>query len=103
MEIKTKTVHASIYNHTYWIVDTDVEKIKDVFENRLVQSGFTIVKFDDYYFPVKGYTCFWLLAESHLAIHTFPDDERSYVELSSCNKEKLDYFVSLINKEEQIS
>ncbi|GAA4112741.1 hypothetical protein GCM10022393_11320 [Aquimarina addita] len=103
MEVQAKTVKANIYSHTYWIRDTDADTIRKRCQDQLLKSGFTIVKFDEYHFPVKGYTCFWLLAESHLAIHTFPDDERSYVELSSCNQEKLDCFVSLINQEEQVS
>ena len=103
MGVKTKTIKANIYNHTYWIHDTDPLTIKTRFADQLLNSGFTVVKFDEYHFPVKGYTCFWLLAESHLAIHTFPDDNRSYVELSSCNREMLDCFVSLINNKELIA
>ncbi|WP_062061947.1 S-adenosylmethionine decarboxylase [Aquimarina longa] len=98
MIIETKTINPNIFNHQYWIKEIDPEVIKVTFETILIQSGFKIVKFDDYYFPVKGYTCFWLLAESHLAIHTFPDDQCSYVELSSCNEEKLSVFKSLIQQ-----
>lgn len=97
MSVESKIIKANIFSHRYWIGDTKPELLKTVFEAKLLQSGFTIVKFDEYYFPVKGYTCFWLLAESHLAIHTFPDDERSYVELSSCNEQKLECFKRLLD------
>lgn len=37
------------------------------------------------------------MAESHLAIHTFPEKELCYVELSSCNAQKNQLFQSLLS------
>ena len=37
-------------------------------------------------FQPQGYTAIWLLAESHFAIHTFPEENKTYIELSSCNR-----------------
>ena len=34
--------------------------------------------------------------ESHFAIHTFPEENKTYIELSSCNEEKQIYFVNNI-------
>ncbi len=92
MKVEEKIVLANIYNHQEWVLETTPEILKEVYEKRLIEAGFTIVKFDEYHFPVKGYTCFWLLAESHLAIHTFPESKKSYIELSSCNESKLEKF-----------
>lgn len=50
----------------------------------LATSGHTILNFVEHHFEPQGYTALWLLGESHLAIHTFPEHGRSYVELSSC-------------------
>ena len=33
-----------------------------------------------------------------LAIHTFPEDEKTYIELSSCNENKNDRFIQLLNE-----
>ncbi|RZT00005.1 S-adenosylmethionine decarboxylase [Aquimarina brevivitae] len=95
-KIISKTIEAKIYSFNIWIEETEAVNLKTIFEGLLKKSAFNILKFSDYHFPIKGYTCFWLLAESHLAIHTFPDDKKSYVELSSCNKEKLDVFVNTL-------
>lgn len=44
------------------------------------------------HFPNGGYTALWLLAESHLAVHTFPESKATYLELSGCNESKTEAF-----------
>ena len=65
---------------------TDVEKL-------IVNSGFTVLKFIDHVFEPQGYTALWLLAESHCALHTFPEEQKAYLEISSCNSEMYVNFV----------
>ena len=96
MTTKYKQIKAAIYNHKDWISTTDPEKLKNQFQSLLEQSNFTILSFNEHHFPEQGYSCFWLLAESHFAIHTFPESNTSYIELSSCNKNKLDCFKMLL-------
>jgi len=93
MNTTYKHIEANIYSHKLWTACIDPKELKDTYERLLKEVGFTIVLFNEHYFPEQGYTCFWLLGESHLAIHTFPESRKSYVELSSCNKEKLDVFI----------
>lgn len=92
MNTTYKHIAAKIYNHSFWVSETSPEQLKTQFQQILEQSGFTIIQFSEHHFEHQGYTCFWLLAESHLAIHTFPESNTSYVELSSCNEEKLVHF-----------
>jgi len=89
-----KKVEAEIYNLRHWISECTPAVLKTKYEGLLKKSGFTIISFNEHYFKEQGYTCFWLLAESHLAIHTFPENNKTYVELSSCNQEKLEIFKS---------
>lgn len=63
----------------------------------LLGAGFTILNFVEHHFQPQGYTALWLLAESHCALHTFPEEERSYIELSSCNGDLYVNFVSTFN------
>ena len=93
--LKYKNIAAQIYNYQVWVNEFNPEQLRVIFEKYLVQSGFTILAFNEHHFPTQGYTCFWLLGESHLAIHTFPESKRSYIELSSCNEEKLIFFKGL--------
>lgn len=59
----------------------------------LKTSGFGIIGFMEHFFEPQGYTGLWLISESHFAIHTFPEENKTYIELSSCNKEMYDQFI----------
>ena len=78
---------AKIWNYNAWIGCTDPEMLKSYFDNALRASGFTILSELEHYFTPQGYTKLYLLCESHFAIHTFPEEEKTYIELSSCNED----------------
>ena len=99
MNLEYKKIAAQIFNYQVWVSETDPTVLKTTFEKHLQDAQFSILAFNEHHFPTQGYTCFWLLGESHLAIHTFPEEQRSYIELSSCNEEKLIVFKTL-NKQE---
>jgi len=65
----------------------------------LRMSGFLIVGFISYYYTPMGFSCVWLIGESHFAVHTWPEERKAYIELSSCNKEMFDKFKDLIKEE----
>lgn len=83
---------AQIFNEKWWIEHLSTDELKNRFESGLNESQFHILNYCEHFFDQQGFTCVWLLAESHLAIHTFPEDNKIYVELSSCNLEKLERF-----------
>lgn len=87
---------AKIWNFSGWIKTTNVEELKDKFNNLLKRAGFTVLNKVDYKFEPHGYTELWLLAESHFAIHTFPEKEITYIELSSCSGFKQKMFLKLL-------
>jgi len=82
-------LQAEMFQYDVWIPTIDPEKLKHNISILLTECNFNIVNFVEHNFPVKGYTAVWLLAESHLAIHTFPDQEKTFLQISSCNKIKL--------------
>jgi S-adenosylmethionine decarboxylase len=94
METNYKHIEANIYNHRFWSTCIEPKELVATYKKQLIDAGFTILLFNEHHFPKQGYTCFWLLGESHLAIHTFPESSKSYIELSSCNLEKLEAFKS---------
>jgi len=94
METNYKHIEANIYNHRFWSTCIEPKELVATYEKQLKLAGFTILLFNEHHFPEQGYTCFWLLGESHLAIHTFPESGKSYIELSSCNLKKLEVFKS---------
>lgn len=91
---------ARIWNHCSWIGETDSARLRDGFDTMLRQAGFGLVGFSEARFEPHGYTAVWLLAESHFALHTFPEEGRSYCELSSCNREKFVALIELIEPHE---
>lgn len=74
----------------------DEKELKASLEDLVEKSGFTILNFMEHTFEPQGFTAIWLLAESHCALHTFPEANKSYIELSSCNLEMYESFVERI-------
>ncbi len=86
ISVTNKEVKAVVYNFQEWISITDPAQLKNEFNELLAFSGYHVLNFMEYEFPNGGYTCLWLLSESHLAIHTFISDKKPYIELSGCNE-----------------
>jgi len=84
---------AKMWNKKFWVGETDPERLKKYYGRKLEQSNLIILGFVEYNFQPQGYTALWLLAESHLAIHTFPEVNKTYIELSFCVEEKFNKFV----------
>ena len=86
-----------IDNYKSWIKETDPDVLKALMQDYLEQCSFQVLNFTEHYFSPHGYTCLWLLGESHLAIHTFPEKGLCYIELSSCNSIKNEQFRQLLS------
>lgn len=91
-------MEAIIDNYNCWIKDTNPISLKVDFEKILIDSGFGILNFIEHYFEPQGYTGLWLISESHFAIHTFPEENKTYIELSSCNRLMYDKFLNLLDQ-----
>jgi S-adenosylmethionine/arginine decarboxylase-like enzyme len=88
-----------MYNYSYWVKETEPNKLKEVYDKLLNESGFNVLKYIDCHFTPYGFTALYLLSESHLAIHTFPEENKSYIELSSCIDKPFYKFKDLLNKD----
>ena len=86
-------MEAKIDNFNAWLHCCDEKILKSDLEELLNKSGFSILNFMEHAFEPQGYTAIWLLAESHFALHTLPEEKKSYIEISSCNS---DLFVNFI-------
>ena len=89
---------AKIWNKTWWVLNTNPERLKAEYLCKLIKSGFNVLDTMEYFFKPCGYTGLFLLAESHLAIHTFPEENKTYVELSSCVEDKFNNFIIIMQK-----
>lgn len=86
-----------IDNYKIWIPETHPGLLKRLMWEWLENCDYQVLNFTEHHFQPHGYTGLWLLGESHLAIHTFPEKELCYVELTSCNKEKNRQFQTLLS------
>ncbi len=93
---------AEIYSTKYWVNTSDKKKLFKNLNKSLENANFKIINFIEHFFENQGYTCLWLISESHLALHTFPEANKSYIELSSCNNNKNEHFKQLLNKYFQV-
>lgn len=85
-----------IYNYKRWTQVTDPGHLKKALGSALKESGYTVLNFVEHAFSPQGYTAIWLLAESHLAVHTFPEHDWAYIELSGCNQAMNIRFLEII-------
>lgn len=81
-------MEARIFNGQYWVSEHDAAYLVNKLDAIVKGSGFTVLNYTFEKFHPYGYTGLWLLAESHLAVHTFPEAGKAYIEISSCNEEK---------------
>lgn len=86
---------AQMFNYQNWVEETDPFELRKKYDEQLKESGFGVLSFIEYNFEPHGYTALWLLSESHFAIHTFPEEEKSYIELSSCIEKQYLKFIEL--------
>jgi S-adenosylmethionine decarboxylase len=89
---------AQMFNFNDWIEETNPFILREKFNKILKESGFGVLSFVEYNFEPQGYTALWLLSESHFAIHTFPEENKTYIELSSCIEKQYNRFLELNQK-----
>lgn len=85
-------MEAVIFNRACWVFTIDEVEVCDKIEAYLTLANFSIIGNIDYKFRPQGYTKIWLLGESHFALHTFPEQDALYLELSSCIETKAEMF-----------
>ncbi|MCK4909339.1 MAG: S-adenosylmethionine decarboxylase [Planctomycetes bacterium] len=78
---------AEIWSHSEWIEETDPAVLTEFFEKILDKSGFNILSYGEHFFEPEGFSACWLLAESHFAVHTWPEEQKTYFEITSCSLE----------------
>ena len=56
----------------------------DLLENAAISSGATVIQTISKKFEPQGVTVICLLAESHISIHSWPEDGRAAVDVYTC-------------------
>lgn len=93
---------AKMNNWNFWINETRPDVLYSKFKKMLLESGFKICGECINFFNPFGFTALFLLSESHFAIHTFPEENKTYLELSSCVDVPFENFVKKIKKDNKL-
>ncbi len=93
--IQAKVVEPRMHSYSCWLVVSESELgcVLEDLSHSLQAVGFDVLSFQHVPFPGGGATAFWVLAESHLAVHHFVESNTMFVELTSCNEQKREAFV----------
>lgn len=89
---------AEIFEYSGWFTCTDDIQFARELDRLVKISGHTVIHYKEHLFEPQGLTALWLLAESHLAMHTWPEEQKAYVQLSSCSNGKFDVLTQELAK-----
>ena len=78
----------SMWVSMWYTSTTDIDVLNSEIESMLKHASFSVLSETDYRFDPLGYTKLFLLAESHFAVHTWPEHNVSWLEIASCIEEK---------------
>jgi len=89
--VNAKHVIGNVDNMSRW---------KNVFDNTVSATKTTKMRELDFVrFPEKGLTAFVVLSESHISVHTYPENEAYYFDVFSCKKFNVDDVLNILRKE----
>lgn len=67
---------------------TEIDKLKSAMGFAIKESGATLLNVVDHIFKsndqLPGYTCAFILSESHATIHTYPEVDSCFIDLFTC-------------------
>lgn len=87
---------AKVWNHSCWVEETHPDSVKRLCRALMHGADFNVLDVVEHTFEPQGYTILFLLAESHYAAHTFPEEGKTYIELTSCNEKKHQRYLELL-------
>lgn len=65
---------------------SDYDSLENSVEELIARLNLKIVKKDRYDFSPQGTTAFFILSSSHLAVHTWPENNYLHLDLITCQK-----------------
>lgn len=83
--MKDKTLIANVYEIKNIDLISHVDNIIPLLDLIVNKCHLNVIEKCSYQFEPCGVTAIYLLAESHLSIHTFPEDKRVRIDLYCCN------------------
>lgn len=66
------------------VLINDINKLVEITRSLIVHSGATIIETKIYEFKPRGYTIFFVLKESHVSIHSYPEYGAMFLDAFTC-------------------
>lgn len=80
------------------ILLNDVNKIRDVLHIICARYEYTVLNIIEHIFEPQGFTMLFLLSESHISIHTFPERDYFALDIYTCREyETNDEYMDIYN------
>ena len=73
----------SLYGISFGLLD-DIAGIREAFEKAVEACGATVLNRFSHQFHPQGVTVVYALAESHLSVHTFPEEGSCAIDVYTC-------------------
>lgn len=64
----------------------DPQKIKEILNTICTKYNYTILQTTEHIFEPQGFTILYLLSESHISIHTFPERNYFALDIYTCRE-----------------
>jgi S-adenosylmethionine decarboxylase len=77
----------NLYGCSFHLLD-DENFLVDLLENAAIASGATVIQTISEKFSPQGVTVICLLAESHISIHTWPEEGKAAADVYTCGESK---------------
>lgn len=91
-----KHLIADIYDIKNIELLNNIDKIKEIFDEICHTYNFTILEKRQHIFTPQGCSVFYLLSESHISIHTFPECSYFAFDLYTCSNKNTDEIYTLL-------
>jgi S-adenosylmethionine decarboxylase proenzyme len=100
-----KHLIADIRNIKNFDLLTNINKFKQIFDDICKENDFIILKKIEYLFEPNSFSVIYLLSESHISVHTFPEKKYCSIDLYCCRVYENDdvynkiynYFITKLN------
>ena len=67
-----------------------IDSIKEIFNTICYNYDFTVLKTIEHEFEISGITLIYMLSESHISIHTFPERNYAAIDIYTCREYETD-------------
>jgi S-adenosylmethionine decarboxylase len=96
--MSVSTTEVGFLQHQHTTVRTGQKDLKEIFGQLLPKATFRVVGFAEYIFPGDGCTLSWTGDDFHINIHTFPEDRKSVIEVTSFNRGRFFMLIRMLDE-----